>query len=78
MASLPPDHPLLKVYLHLKDRGQAEFANTLVNYADMASRQQAQLQLVQDYISELDQEVRLFLRRSAATACREAIHAKKR
>ena len=54
MSSLPPDHPLLKVYLHLKDRGQAEFANTLADYADMAARQQAQLQLVQAYVEELD------------------------
>ena len=54
MAHLPPDHPLLKVYLHLKDRGQAEFADTLANYADMAARQQAQLEMVQAYVSELD------------------------
>ena len=54
MAHLPPDHPLLKVYLHLKDRGQAEFADTLANYADMAARQQTQLELVQAYVSELD------------------------
>ena len=54
MATLPPDHPLLKVYLHLKDRGQAEFAATLADYADMAARQQEQLQLVQAYVDELD------------------------
>jgi hypothetical protein len=54
MAHLPPDHPLLKVYLHLKDRGQAELADTLADYADMAARQQAQLELVQAYVSELD------------------------
>ena len=54
MAHLPPDHPLLKVYLHLKDRGQAEFADTLADYADLAARQQAQLEMVQAYVSELD------------------------
>ena len=54
MAHLPPDHPLLKVYLHLKDRGQAELADTLADYADMAARQQAQLEMVQAYVSELD------------------------
>ena len=54
MAHLPPDHPLLKVYLHLKDRGQAEFAEMLADYADMAARQQAQLEMVQAYVSELD------------------------
>ena len=54
MAHLPPDHPLIRPYLHLKDRGQTEFAEMLADYADLAARQQAQLEMVQAYVSELD------------------------
>ena len=54
MANLKSDHPLWRPYRHLMDYGQAEFAESIADFCDMAARTHERLALLQKYVRELE------------------------
>ena len=54
MANLKSDHPLFRPYRHLMDYGQAEFAESIADFCDMAARTHERLALLQKYVRELE------------------------